>query len=237
MRSHINMNTLFFLVFLLSNVALAADTELELSIWPVYGENQVVLVGNTNLPDGTRLMIELSRPNFHDADDRVIVHNGSFESKAFSRPGRSLVGRFNLDIISLFSDSWQYHSVVDNLRNFYGALITDNQLHARTELHITPEDAGLNVERVTTSFYDRVSVDRSCCEKVREFSEHIIQTHRSGGNVRNEFPVSSYPLEYEIINFVSSRLIIQDTDLVSLYTFNACMDRLFQACRIYSHSP
>ena len=64
------------------------------------GGNRPQIVGHTNLPDGTELMIAVRRPDIKFmAQDKTIVRGGSFQSAQFSDKARDLMpGSYIIEI-------------------------------------------------------------------------------------------------------------------------------------------
>jgi hypothetical protein len=62
------------------------------------GANPPSLVGTTNLPDGTELMIDLRRPaNKYFGQDKSVIHSGTFRAGPFSKSGQPLApGKYEI---------------------------------------------------------------------------------------------------------------------------------------------
>jgi len=77
--------------------------------------NGVVINGTTNLPDGTKLGIELmngGKPAAQDFD--VLVTSGRFHSAGFRNGGSPIVpGKRTVHILTYFTTSWQSQEILD----------------------------------------------------------------------------------------------------------------------------
>lgn len=79
----------------------AKKLEVALSI-ALEGKDTPRVIGTTNLPDGTLLMVSLRRPeSAYAGEQEVAVRGGKFRSKEFSYKGAPLTpGRYYVDVIS-----------------------------------------------------------------------------------------------------------------------------------------
>lgn len=75
----------------------------------------VIVVGSTNLPDGTKLGAEVAEPSGGDAEDfHIFVQDGSFRSEPFSNGGRPLpAGKRRVHMLAYFNGAWQTGDVLN----------------------------------------------------------------------------------------------------------------------------
>ena len=76
--------------------------------------NGVVIVGETNLPDGTKLGVELTHGEKTDAQDfSVFVSAGKFRSASFSKGVASIpAGKQEVHIFTYFNEIWQSKEIL-----------------------------------------------------------------------------------------------------------------------------
>lgn len=71
----------------------------------VDGGDRPVVVGSTNLPDGTELMVTVARKEIgYMAQDKARVSEGKFQAGPFSRRGAGLSpGNYNLEVLTPYA--------------------------------------------------------------------------------------------------------------------------------------
>jgi hypothetical protein len=97
--------------------ALAAKA-LEISLEIAQQGAGTIFHGKTNLPDGTKLAIELVEPRagaILGQDFRVFVGRGEFSSAPFSDRGRPWLGPFRVRVFCYFMPAWQAPALLKKL--------------------------------------------------------------------------------------------------------------------------
>lgn len=117
------------------------EINVNLGLEIVENQGKVVFLGETNLPNGTEIMVTLSNNSGFTAQDKTSVQSGSFESGPFSDKGNSLSGNYNVKI-STPTANVQPSSVKDiigeNGINLTGSLIkSDATFGKRVEYNET----------------------------------------------------------------------------------------------------
>ena len=116
---------LFFL--LLSTTAFAIPLEMILENRQEGGFT--FITGKTNLPDGTRIGITLSKKvGYFVQDYDIYVKDGRFESIGFSYRGYAMTGDFELTVMSNFNENWQKPDVLKKLSEYEGPAIKSGRL-------------------------------------------------------------------------------------------------------------
>jgi hypothetical protein len=77
-------------------------------------EGQIFIVGSTNLPDGTKLSIEVSPGQESEAgDSAVFVTNGHFRSAGFTKRNQPYsAGKYKVRVFCYFNQIWQNREVL-----------------------------------------------------------------------------------------------------------------------------
>lgn len=90
---------LAFCIFIFANVCFALNVEIKAE---VEGEEKPVILGKTNLPDGTKLTVTIRRKqSAYMAQDSIEVKNAGFRTVAFSQKGSALNdGKYEISISS-----------------------------------------------------------------------------------------------------------------------------------------
>ncbi|MHB0998281.1 MAG: hypothetical protein ACYC27_03465 [Armatimonadota bacterium] len=75
----------------------------------------LVIMGSTNLPDGTKIGVELYKDNKLEAKDfDVFVKSGKFKSTGFMNKTKPISqGPYRVHILSYFNSSWQSPEVLE----------------------------------------------------------------------------------------------------------------------------
>jgi hypothetical protein len=127
----------------------SSKTRLQIDVNPETRGNQTYFLGKTNLPDGTKLGIDLESPGtrkYKAQDYGIIVKNGTFESGGFSDKGELLKGNFNLSLFTVFNSHWQTASLLEQLKHYEGPLVTKSgfEFSKKVSLNIKGVAAGSN---------------------------------------------------------------------------------------------
>jgi hypothetical protein len=77
-------------------------------------DNGVIIEGRTNLPDGTKLGVEVPVRDGREAQDFVFVKSGTFRSAAFSNGGKPIPGgKRKVHIFTWFNVHWQTSAILE----------------------------------------------------------------------------------------------------------------------------
>lgn len=76
----------------------------------------LIIIGETNLPEGTKLGISVKGSNYHAQDYKVFVESGVYESAKFSNRGLPLIGRYDIEIMLYENKNWQTSRVLKELK-------------------------------------------------------------------------------------------------------------------------
>ena len=90
--------------------------------------NGVILYGNTNFPDGTKLGANIVRKgeNLVGQDFNIYVNNGKFSSGQFSDRGAPFLGEYRIEIFTPFNKIWQKENILKKIKKYSSTLIQDN---------------------------------------------------------------------------------------------------------------
>jgi len=114
-------------VLLLSTTAFAIP--LEMTIENRQEGGMIFVMGKTNLPDGTRIGVTLTKKVGYSAQDYdIFVKDGRFESIGFTYRGYAMSGKFELTVMSYFNENWQKPDVLKKLSGYESPLIKDGRL-------------------------------------------------------------------------------------------------------------
>lgn len=87
--------------------------------------NRTYFTGETNLPDGTKMKINLRPPGRTSGPQgSVVVHSGSFRSDGFSTRGIPIEGEWEVELLCHFTRFWQTPSVLQLLDEYGGEHVT-----------------------------------------------------------------------------------------------------------------
>jgi hypothetical protein len=97
--------------------------------------NLTFITGKTNLPDGTKIGVTLSKKaGYFVQDYDVYVKDGRFESIGFSYRGYPMTGNFELTVMSAFNENWQKPDVLKKLSEYEGPSIKNGRLRIAQNL-------------------------------------------------------------------------------------------------------
>jgi hypothetical protein len=114
-------------VLLLSTTAFAIP--LEMTIENRQEGGMIFVMGKTNLPDGTRIGVTLTKKVGYSAQDYdIFVKDGRFESIGFTYRGYAMSGHFELSVMSYFNENWQKPDVLKKLSQYESPYIKDAKL-------------------------------------------------------------------------------------------------------------
>lgn len=115
------MKALFFvLIVLFATFSAYSLSEINLSISAERNNlNGVVIIGETNLPDGTKLGIELIHGKKAGAQDySVFVSSGKFRSASFTNNGAPIPeGKQKVHVLTYFNELWQSQEILKLVGN------------------------------------------------------------------------------------------------------------------------
>jgi hypothetical protein len=86
------------------------------------------VTGKTNLPDGTKLGVTLTKIGYSAQDYNIIVKDGRFKSIGFSYRGYPMSGRFELSLMSSFNEAWQKPDLLKKLSEYESPYIRNGRL-------------------------------------------------------------------------------------------------------------
>ena len=141
-----------FFFLLVSTTAIAIP--LEMAIENRQDGGFTFITGKTNLPNGTRIGVTLSKKvGYFVQDYDVYVKDGRFESIGFTYRGYPMSGDFELTVLSTFNENWQKLDVLKKLSEYEGSAIKSGRLRIvqnlkfRTSKAEKPEElAALKIE-------------------------------------------------------------------------------------------
>ena len=91
--------------------------------------NSVIFLGYTNLPNGTKLGINLQGPRKYYAQDfDIIVKNGHYESQKFTSAGKPLIGDFQVELFTILNKHWQSQETLSKLQTYIGPQIKNERI-------------------------------------------------------------------------------------------------------------
>lgn len=126
-----------------------ALTDLQISLKSKPSGNGTVFYGETNLPDGTKLGIDLEKnEKFHGQDFNIFVSGGQFHSSPFTNHGNPLAGTYNVKLLTFFNKLWQKKDILTLLKNYDSINIIAGE-HGWKKLEIN--------QLITFPFEDRTS--------------------------------------------------------------------------------
>jgi hypothetical protein len=86
------------------------------------------VTGKTNLPDGTKLGVTLTKIGYSAQDFNILVKDGRFKSIGFSYRGYPMSGRFELSLMSNFNEAWQKPDLLKKLSEYESPYIKNGRL-------------------------------------------------------------------------------------------------------------
>jgi len=127
-----------------------SQTKLEINIDHKSENGKVYFLGKTNLPEKTKLGLNLKNKSGYSAQDwEVYVENGKIKSVGFTERGKPLNGSYEMILFSPFNEVWQQEEVKKQLNFFTGDLIVDKDevfgtrtLRLKETINITSEKSG-----------------------------------------------------------------------------------------------
>ncbi len=98
---------------------ISAKTEIQISLENKQIGKGTVFYGETNLPDGTKLGINLEKDGMLCGQDfKIFVSSGEFCSGAFTSHGYPLSGTYNVGLFTVFNKLWQTKDILILLENY-----------------------------------------------------------------------------------------------------------------------
>jgi hypothetical protein len=99
--------------------------ELQISLKNKQMGKGTVFYGKTNLPDGTKLGINLDKNGKGCGQDfDIFISGGEFYSGSFTNHGSPLTGTYNVELFTIFNKLWQTQSILVLLENYDSERIT-----------------------------------------------------------------------------------------------------------------
>lgn len=103
--------------------------ELQISLKNKQIGKGTVFYGETNLPDGTKLGINLEKNGRNCGQDfKIFVSGGEFNSAPFTSHGYPLSGTYNVELFTVFNKLWQTKSILVLLGNYDSENITVGEI-------------------------------------------------------------------------------------------------------------
>ena len=103
--------------------------ELQLTLNAEQTTNGVIFSGETNLPDGTKLGINLVKNGKRRGQDfDIFISGGEFNSAPFTNHGDPLSGTYNVELFTVFNKLWQAKNILVLLENYDSENITVGEI-------------------------------------------------------------------------------------------------------------
>jgi hypothetical protein len=165
----------------LSSTSAAASTKLIFTVTGNATEGRPIVEGVTNLPDGTQLLLTLSRAaSGYNAQDKLSVQNGRFRSGQFSNRGEPLLpGSYSLELVGPVTAVQPTASALGkDYANFTSALLKRGKFGATLEYRATlavpgQSNSAADAAARRTADQERVAWLRKSCSEIPGISERL----------------------------------------------------------------
>jgi len=136
--------TWFLLV--VSNSAFCIDASLDVSFTEIkYGLH---IIGNTNLPDGTKLGVTIEANGYRGQDFKVFVRDSGFSSTNFTNRGQPLAGNYHVTVFTIKNSIWHTPAILKQLETYKGELVIGNRIEKTINISVGSAEARkTNIEK------------------------------------------------------------------------------------------
>lgn len=120
---------IIFFTFIVSCSSSVDDSILNVSLTHEVQGNKLYIKGESNLPEGAMLGVDLSGEDSYSSQSYKIQvkGDGSFVSAGFTNRGALLSGKYSAKLISYFNKNWQSEGIIKKLKSYSGAGIVDGR--------------------------------------------------------------------------------------------------------------
>ncbi len=109
--------------------------ELQLTLNGEQTTNGAIFSGETNLPEGTKLGINIEKNGkLKGQDFNIFVHNEKYRSASFTAHGEQLSGKYKVTLFTSLNKLWQSNDILLLLNNYHGDNIKSGEIWKKIEM-------------------------------------------------------------------------------------------------------
>lgn len=176
------VRTLLLLMFFSLPVS-AVELQLELRIKET--ENGTIFHGETNLPDGTKLGINLEKDGDIAAQDFAIyVKDSVFSSPPFTKRGTPLSGEYKISVFTYFNKIWQRNDVLEKLKNYTGPSIKNGKLEDVSKITLGSNLSDQSRNRIKQLKQQEIEENKKT-QEIWQTAHELLRQGKDMENLRN----------------------------------------------------
>ncbi|MGR3174778.1 MAG: hypothetical protein ACUZ8N_09285 [Candidatus Scalindua sp.] len=156
-------------------------TELQISLRNKQVGKGTIFYGKTNLPDGTKLGINLVKNGKGCGQDfDIFISGGEFNSAPFTNHGNPLSGTYNVELFTVFNKLWQAKNILVLLENYDSENITVGEIGwkklaiNKTFNFLSPD--GVEQQQYIKKKTDKIVEMKSYLQKLEGFHIELMDT-------------------------------------------------------------
>ena len=134
--------------------------------------------GTTNLPDGTKLGVNVEANGYSASDFKVFVKSGGFSSNKFTKKGQSLAGNYQVTVFTVKNSIWHTAANLKQLESYGGELVSDKRIEKTVEVSLGSEEARI-------ADLEQQSLNKQRFNKLAQMTVDLIGKGKEMDRIRN----------------------------------------------------